>query len=68
MEAAAAKPQGVVECDLCTMVLKYVDAVLTKNASEVCVASVHLSKCVASVYLSKCVGDGRSLIGEGRVN
>lgn len=59
MEAAAAKPQGVVECDLCTMVLKYVDAVLTKNASEVC---------VASVYLSKCVGDGRSLIGEGRVN
>ena len=39
MMAAAKKPKGEVECDLCTMVLKYVDAILTKNASEVCVTA-----------------------------
>ena len=34
MMAAAKMVDGEVECDLCTMVLKYVDAILTKNASE----------------------------------
>ena len=49
MMVAAKKPKGEVECDLCTMVLKYVDAILTKNASEVCVAAAFTHTYIASV-------------------
>lgn len=35
LTAAGVKPKVTVECELCTMVLKYVDAILSSNASEV---------------------------------
>ena len=49
MMAAAKMVDGEVECDLCTMVLKYVDAIHTKNASEVCVAAACTHTYIASV-------------------